>query len=143
MRILLAVAWLAACFVAFQAGRAKRAARSDAPAPGMGGGIEPAAVPPEPERDLLNETRRLGVGRRFLEYTRELDGDTLARLLPEMVGKMEETQVREMLVSVIEELEPGPSAMLAQIQLVGRWAQLDPGAGQGAPDPEVAADAGA
>lgn len=129
MRALLAAAWLASCVGAFQFGRGKRSDRSETPVPVAGDGGEPAAsVPPEARRDLLNETRRLGVGRRFVDYTREFDGDTLARLLPEMVGKMEETQIRELLVSVIEEIDPSPSTMLAEIQLVGRWAQLDAGA---------------
>ena len=126
MRALLIFAWLASCIVAFQFGK--------------GGNSKPSGepVPQNPEPNLrksaiaanskgqFNDTQRLGTENRFVAFTKELGGDTLARLLPEMTEKMDEEQVREVLRRVIDEVEPGPSRMTAQFELIGRWAQLDP-----------------
>ena len=127
-RVVLAVIWFASMVVAFQLGGTtapKEKNSSSAP-----GASTPEAGPriteSPPGKLPWNETRVRAVGNRFITFTETLDGDELARILPEITDKMSLAQVRATLTRLVENVDPGPTRRIARIELIRRWAQLDP-----------------
>ncbi len=118
---LVAILWIATLVVAVHLGsRSSTSATSPPNAPSPRPTSESETTP------RFNRTQQRDAVNRLLTFTRELGGDELARILPEITDKMIVSQVRQTMDRLEEEIDPSPARRLAQAELIGRWAQLDP-----------------